>query len=138
MKNKWVYISYRWDTGDVFARMIRDHLRMVKGYKCFLNLKLLPAEDLRRKIMREIPMCDIFILILSRNALARCNKLNDHMRLEITLAREEEIPVIPIMSEDFTWPEKMPEEIEYIKYLNAIYYSQEYSEHFLKRLCHFI
>ncbi len=82
--------------------------------------------------------CDIFLLILSRNALNRCSNSGDNVRQEILEALDRKLAMIPVTAEDFVWPDKMPEGIEVIQDYNAIPYVQVYSDQFFERLYSFI
>ena len=133
-----IFISYRRDTGSTMARMIYDRLRLEKQYDCFLDVEKLNAGNFREHISSEMEKCDIFLLILSRDALNRCSNPNDNVRAEILEALEKKLAIIPVTAEDFAWPGKMPEGIESIQDFNAIPYIQVYSEQFFERLYSFI
>ena len=133
-----IFISYRRDTGSTMARMIYDRVRLEKKYQCFLDVEKLNAGNFREHIAQEMGKCDIFLLILSKNALNRCVNPNDNVRQEIELALEKRLPIIPVMSEDFYWPDVMPQGLESIKDLNGVPYIQVYSEQFFERLYSFI
>lgn len=137
-KAQGIFISYRRDTGSTMSRMIYDRLRFEKGYQCFLDVEKLHAGDFRRGIEKELAKCDIFILILSKNALNRCSDLKDNVRQEIETADRLGLTFIPVTSEDFVWPDVMPEGLEFVKDQNAIPYIQVYSESFFERLYAFI
>ena len=138
MKEKGIFISYRRDTGSTMARMVYDRMRLEKGYQCFLDVEKLNAGDFKKNIANEIAKCDIFILILSSRALERCSNPNDNVRQEILAALSKKLNIIPVTSEDFDWPETMPEGLERIKNYNAIPYVQVYSDQFFDRLYSFI
>lgn len=133
-----VFISYRRDTGSTMARMLYDRMRLEKGYDCFLDVEKLSAGNFRENIAAEMDKCDIFLLVLSKNALKRCVSPDDTVRREIEYALERGLAVIPVTAEDFVWPERMPEGLESIGELNAIPYVQVYSEQFFERLYSFI
>ena len=133
-----IFISYRRDTGSTMARMIYDRLRLEKQYQCFLDVEKLNAGNFRENISLEMDKCDIFLLILSRNALNRCSNPNDNVRREILEAMDRNLAIIPVTAEDFVWPEQMPEGIESIQDYNAIPYVQVYSDQFFERLYSFI
>ena len=133
-----IFISYRRDTGSTMARMIYDRLRLEKKYPCFLDVEKLNAGNFREHIAQEMDKCDIFLLILSKNALNRCVDPHDNVRQEIELALEKHIPIIPVMSEDFAWPDPIPTGLESITDLNGVPYIQVYSEQFFERLYSFI
>ena len=120
------------------ARMIHDRLKLERGYHCFLDVQELSAGNFREKIEKEIEKCDIFLLVLSKNALERCNNLHDNVRQEIEIAMRHNLSIIPVTTEDFIWPETMPQGLEKIKEYNAIQYVQVYSEYFFDRLYSFI
>ena len=133
-----IFISYRRDTGSMMARMLYDRLRLEKQYQCFLDVGKLNAGNFRENIITEMDKCDVFLLVLSRNALDRCSNPEDNVRQEIVAALERKLAFIPVTAEDFIWPEKMPEGLEDIKNYNAIPYVQVYSEQFFERLYSFI
>ncbi len=133
-----IFISYRRDTGSTMARMIYDRLRLEKEYRCFLDVEKLNAGDFHQNILREMDKCDIFLLVLSKNALNRCVNPGDNVRREIESALKRKLAIIPVTSEDFTWPERMPEGLESIENYNSIPYIQVYSEQFFERLYSFI
>ena len=68
-----VFISYRRDTGDVMATLIYNRLCLIKGYQCFLDVKGLDVGDFRKQILEKMDDCDIFLLVLSKDALDRCS-----------------------------------------------------------------
>ena len=133
-----IFISYRRSTGSPMARMIYDRLRLEKKYPCFLDVETLNAGDYRENIAAEMERCDTLVLILSRDALARCSDPDDTVRLEIETALERGLSIIPVTAEDFVWPEKMPQGLERLATLNAIPYVQVYSGEFFERLYSFI
>lgn len=136
--DKNIFISYRRDTGSMLARLVYDRITIQKRWHVFLDVEELAAGDFRRAIQEKMRSCDIFILILSKNSLDRCSDLQDNVRLEIETAREENLAFIPVMTEDFEWPQKMPEGLEYVKDCNAVPYIQVYSQSFFERLYEFI
>ena len=133
-----IFISYRRNTGSTMARMVYDRLRLEKQYHCFLDVETLNAGNFRDHIDSEMDRCDVFLLILTANALNRCSNPNDNVRQEILMAMEKNLTIIPITAEDFSWPDRMPEGLESIQNYNAIPYIQVYSEQFFERLYSFI
>ena len=136
--DKSVFISYRRDTGSMLARLVYDRITIQKRWNAFLDVEELKAGDFRRMIQDKMRSCDIFILVLSKNSLDRCSDPQDNVRLEIETAREENLAIIPVMTEDFEWPQKMPEGLEFVKDCNAVPYIQVYSQSFFERLYDFI
>ena len=136
--DKNIFISYRRDTGSTLARLVYDRFRIEKKWNAFLDVEELAAGDFRKAIREKMRSCDVFVLILSKNSLDRCSDSQDNVRQEIEVARQENLAIIPITSEDFEWPRNMPEGLEYIKDYNAIPYIQVYSESCFNRLYDFI
>ena len=108
------------------------------GYDCFLDVEKLNAGNFRENIVSEMKKCDIFLLVLSKNALNRCVNPHDNVRQEIEEALANGLAIIPVMTEDFAWPETMPQGLESIADLNSVPYIQVYSEQFFERLYSFI
>lgn len=136
--DKNIFISYRRDTGSMLARLVYDRITIQKRWHVFLDVEELAAGDFRKAIQEKMRSCDIFILILSKNSLDRCSDPQDNVRLEIETAKEQNLAFIPVTSEDFEWPQKMPEGLEYVKDCNAVPYIQVYSQSFFERLYEFI
>ena len=133
-----VFISYRRNTGSTMARMIYDRLRLEKHYGLFLDVEKLNAGNFRLNIEKEMAKCDIFLLVLSRDALTRCEDPFDNVRQEIFCASRLGLVIIPVTTEDFDWPERMPTGLEKLRDYNAIPYVQVYSDSFFERLYNFI
>ena len=99
-----IFISYRRSTGSTFARMIYDRLRFEMKYQCFLDVKELDAGNFRKQIREKMDDCDIFLLVLSKDALDRCSEPNDNVLQEILAAKEKQLSIIPVTAVDFEWP----------------------------------
>ncbi len=133
-----IFISYRRDTGSTMARMIYDRLRLEKKYQCFLDVEKLNVGNFHENIIAELDNCRIFLLILTKNALDRCSNPSDVVRQEILTAEEKGLEIIPVTSEDFQWPDTMPEGLEMLGNYNAVQYVQIYSDNFFEKLYSFI
>ncbi len=59
-----------------------------------------------------ISKCKDFILVLSPNALNRCEDEGDWVRREVMCAMEHKKNIIPIMLSGFVWPAEMPKGME--------------------------
>ena len=129
-----IFISYRRDTGSTMARMIYDRLRLEKKYQCFLDVEKLNVGNFHENIIAELDNCRIFLLILTKNALDRCSNPSDVVRQEILTAEEKGLEIIPVTSEDFQWPDTMPEGLEMLGNYNAVQYVQIYSDNFFEKL----
>ena len=132
MKPK-IFISYRRDTGSFMAKMIADRL-IQKKYKCFLDVESLKSGDFHQKILSEMDSSDIFLLLLTSDALDRCSDPADFVRMEIEAALERNLTIIPLMAEDFEFPDVLPQSIDKIRRLQGIRYRHDYSEEFFQKL----
>lgn len=131
-----IFISYRRSTGSLMATLV--HHELIKKYPVFLDVEQLAAGNFQVGIEEEMKSCDTFILILSKDSLDRCGNPDDNVRLEILAAKRYGLAIIPVMTEDFVWPEKMPAGLEDLKFYNAIPYVQVYGDSFFERLYNFI
>ena len=135
--NQKIFISYRRETGGELAKSIHDRLEK-KKYKCFFDLKSIKAGDFQQKILSEMDQCDIFLLVISKNALDRCIDPADYVRLEIEAALERNLTIIPILVETKKFPENLPPSIDRIRKENALTYYLQYAEAFYPKLYSFI
>ena len=133
-----IFISYRRSTGSTLARMIYDRLRFEMKYQCFLDVKELDAGNFRKQIREKMDNCDIFLLVLSKDALDRCSEPNDNVLQEILAAKEKQLSIIPVTAVDFEWPGNLPDDIKDIPDYNAIPDDQVYADSLYKRLYEFI
>lgn len=124
-----VFISYRRENGFLMAQVIYDRLEE-KGLYCFLDLEELRSGIFDDYIRIAIQEAHSFILILSKNALDRCSKEDDKVRMEILEAVRCEKTIIPVMFDGFKWPKKwkdgIPEAIRNLDKINGVSGSKEY------------
>lgn len=137
MKKYDIFISYRRDGGEQSAKTIYDRLKD-KGYKTFYDVETLRSGEFNKKLYSVIEECKDVVVILSPNALERCNDENDWVRLEIAHAFSTNKNVIPILLRGFTFPENLPEDIAKIQYQNGIQSSVEFFDAFLIKLYSFL
>lgn len=90
-----IFISYRRDGGEDFARQIQLALENY-GYKVFLDFDACDDGSFEQKIKVGIKESPIFMLILSHGALERCVNEDDWVRKEIEYAVELKKKIIPI------------------------------------------
>ena len=76
------FISYRRDGGHEMARLLYEHLTN-RGINCFFDLEELGSGKFDVKLLRNIEQSKNFILVLSPDALARCQNEGDWVRSEI-------------------------------------------------------
>lgn len=132
-----IFISYRRDGGEQSAKTIYDRLKD-QGYKVFLDIETLRSGAFNEKLYSVIDECKDVILILSPNALDRCQNEEDWVRLEIAHALKSGKNVIPVMLRGFSFPTDLPEDVESIQYQNGIQASVEFFDAFLIKLYQFL
>ncbi len=129
-----VFISYRRDGGDMTAMYFFQALKE-RGYNVFYDLEVLRAGKFNDALLSSIQSCKDFVLILSPGALDRCNDENDWVRKEIAEALRSKKNIVPVMLKGFQFPEKLPEDIEDVRYQNGLTCTTEYFEESINRLC---
>lgn len=96
MSNKYdIFISYRRENGAQYARTLQLMLEK-KGYKVFLDYNELIDGPFSPKIIEAIKEAPVYIIVLTKGAMARCVNEGDWVRREIEIALEEGTHTIPI------------------------------------------
>lgn len=90
-----IFISYRRDGGAQYARILQLML-IQRGYRVFLDYDELTDGIFSDKIKAAIKEAPVFMLVLSKDSMARCANEDDWVRQEITLAIEQQKHIIPI------------------------------------------
>ncbi|MBR0367734.1 MAG: BspA family leucine-rich repeat surface protein [Clostridia bacterium] len=129
-----IFISYRRDGGDMTAMYFYQALKE-RGYKVFYDLEVLRAGKFNEALLDSIQSCKDFVLILSPHALDRCSDESDWVRREIAEALRAKKNIVPVMLKGFAFPEKLPEDIDDIRYQNGLTCTTEYFEESINRLC---
>ena len=94
-----------------------------KGYTTFFDNDSIGSGVFPTKILNNIEKSDNFILILSPNALDRCEEEGDWVRREIEHAVKYKKNIIPVFLPDFQRPGVLPENVnEALKY-QGVYYN---------------
>ena len=114
-----IFISYRRDGGDTTAKLVCEALKN-KGYTVFYDYDSLKGGVFDSKILDTIDKCQDVVLILPKNALARCKHKNDWIRQEIRRALEKEKNIIPVMMDKFEFPKKLPSDIQDVTRYNGV------------------
>ena len=114
MKQKYdIFISYRRTGGAQYARILQLMLAQ-RGYKVFLDYDELTDGKFGEHIQEAIKSAPIFMLVLSKEALARCKNEGDWVRREIQLAISLKKHIIPV-NPDNTFdgiPNDIPDDIK--------------------------
>ena len=128
-----IFISYRRDGGESTAKILRDKLSEL-GYQVFFDVESLRSGDFNTKLYSVIEECEDFLLILSPGALNRCQNEDDWVRLEIEHALKSGKNVIPVMLRGFSFPEKLPDSIEPLRYKNGVESNYQFFDAFIEKL----
>ena len=105
-----IFISYRRDAFES-ANLFATRLKAL-GYRVFFDIETMNAGKFNEQLLDVISKCKDFILVLSPNALDRCNDEGDWVRRETMCAMEHKKNIIPIMLSGFVWPQEMPKGME--------------------------
>lgn len=132
-----IFISYRRDGGKETAKHLRDIL-VGKGYSVFFDTDSLRNGDFNLALLEVIENCKDFIIILSPNALDRCVSERDWVRQELAHALKTGKNIVPVKSDDFHFPETLPEDIGEIRWKNAVAVDYEYFDAMVEKLVSFL
>lgn len=132
-----VFLSYRRDGGMEMAMLLKDALTK-KRYSVFLDIEGLRSGPFNEKLYEIIDGCTDFVIILPPNALDRCNDEQDWVRLEIERAKKDKKNIVPIILKGFSFPEVLPQSIEFIRYQTAPTVVNEYFDAFVEKLTTFL
>ena len=105
-----IFISYRRDAFES-ANLFATRLKAL-GYRVFFDIETMNAGKFNEQLLDVISKCKDFILVLSPNALNRCEDEGDWVRREVMCAMEHKKNIIPIMLSGFVWPAEMPKGME--------------------------
>jgi DNA-binding beta-propeller fold protein YncE len=134
---KTVFISYR-RTDISWALAVYQDLS-ANGFDVFFDYKSIYSGDFDQIIISNIKARAHFLVILTPNALDRCNEPGDWLRREIEMAITERRNIVPLFFEgfDFGLPaisEKMSGKLEALKKYNGLEVPTGYFEEAMERL----
>ena len=129
-----IFISYRRDGGDMSAMHIYEALKD-RGYDVFYDIEMLRSGKFNEALLDSIQSCKDFVLILSPHALDRCSDENDWVRREIAEALKAKKNIVPVIMRGFSFPEKLPDDIDEVRYRNGLTSTTEYFSESIDRLC---
>lgn len=137
MKQFDIFISYRREGGADTAKHLRDTLTE-KGYKVFLDIESLRSGQFNTELYRVIENSKDVLLILPAGGLDRCADENDWVRLEIEHAKKCEKNIVPIFLKGFSFPEFLPESLDFLRTQNGLAANTDYYEAFVGHLEQFL
>ncbi len=132
-----VFISYRRQGGGADARMMYDRL-VNAGYTVSFDMDTLKNGNFNEELLKRVAECRNFVVLLSAGCFDRtlegCNRDNDWLRLEIATALYNNKNIIAVMLPGFSFPEKLPSDIDAVRFKNGPKYVLEYIDGFYDRL----
>lgn len=129
-----VFISYRQDGGTDVARLLHESLTR-RGYSVYLDVDSEVSGSLDQNLYEVIEKCNVFLLVLSPNALNRCTDERDWVRLEVEHAYAYNKYIIPIFVPGFSFPDTLPMTMSFLEYRWRINFtSGEHYESFINKL----
>ena len=108
------------------------------GYEVFVDVHNNRPGNFIDRIFQEIQMSQVFLLLLTPNALDNCVNANDFVRLEIETAIQYQVTIIPILYEGFAFPKDMPQSISNVALWHGINYHQNSEVGFEHELLSFL
>lgn len=128
-----IFISYRRDGGYEMARLLYEHLKNM-GLNPFFDLEELRAGPFNVKLYNVIEECENFVLVLPPHALDRCAATDDWLRLEIEHAIKMNRNIIPLMMQNFSWPDTLPPSMDRLPKYNGVQMSRDYFSASIEKL----
>ena len=132
-----IFLSYRRDGGIKDAMLLKNALED-RGYSVFLDMNSLHAGQFDEQLYQRIDECTDFVLVLPKGALDRCKNEDDWVRKEIEHAHAGGKNIIPIMLEGFSFPDELPETIDFIQRTHGLKPSFDYFDAFIDKLTNFL
>jgi len=111
-----IFISYSRQTSNTRAQLLYKELSQ-RNYLVFLDHKDLPSGNYRDYIQTAIEMCKDFIVFLSPGTLDSV-----WVQEEVKRALLAERNIIPVISEDFIWPDHLPDWMSDLRNQNGVIY----------------
>jgi hypothetical protein len=125
-----LFISYRRDDAAVVAGRICDRLQAHFGRSSvFMDVDSIPyGTDFRKHLTDAVTQCDVLLAVIGPDWLKvqadgrpRLAEPNDFVRIEIKVALEKGIRIVPVLIGQTTMPleSQLPEELKGFAYLQA-------------------
>jgi hypothetical protein len=104
----------------------------------FFDVENLRAGDFNKELYDVIDQCNDFLIILSPDALDRCENEGDWVRNELSYALKKKKNIVPVLLRGFTFPDQLPEDINDVRFKNGLEASSEFFDAFVARLQKFL
>lgn len=132
--DKSVFISYRRDGGDGWARVIFGNLSE-RGYKVFLDVDSIDSGNFERIILNQIEAHAHFLVLLTPRSLNRCSEPHDWLAREIEHAIKLQRNIVPLMFPPFSFNKlTLPAAIASLSTYNALHIHNQYFDEGMTKL----
>lgn len=132
-----VFISYRRQGGGADARMMYDRLANA-GYTVSFDMDTLKNGNFNEELLKRVAECKNFVVLLSEGCFDRtldgCKREEDWLRIEIATALYNNKNIVTVMLPGFSFPEKLPPDIDAIRNKNGPKYDLYYIDGFYNKL----
>ncbi|XP_032598806.1 NAD(+) hydrolase sarm1 isoform X1 [Drosophila grimshawi] len=135
-----VFVSYRRSNGSQLASLLKVHLQL-RGFSVFIDVERLEAGKFDNGLLNSIRQAKNFVLVLTPEALHRCindEDCKDWVHREIVAALNANCNIIPIMDQQFTWPENLPDDMCSVAHFNAVSWIHDYQDACIDKLERFL
>lgn len=118
-----VFISYRRNTGDLLARLVKENLIKKYGEKLtvFYDQEEITNGYFESVIKTAIISVECVIVLLSKDSLIE--RENDYFLKEIEFSLQKNKPIVLLTTKDFESPVSYPERIKNLQHLHQIVYN---------------
>jgi hypothetical protein len=127
-----IFLSYRHKDSQTWTERIGDDLKACFGAKAvFQDVEAIPpGVDFRQHLHAQLGQCQVVLVVIGPAWLTitdelgtrRLDQASDIVRLEIEVALQHKIPIIPLLVEKATMPlqEQLPGTIQQLAFYNAL------------------
>lgn len=116
------------------ARLVYEFLKQ-QGYRVFMDVEDLKSGPFNTALFDKIDSATDAVVILTPGSLDRCHEKDDWLRLEVAYAIQKNKNIIPVMTNDFSWPsEPLPVGITALPTFQGIVPSHVLFKESLKKL----
>lgn len=125
-----VFISYRRSNGSELASLIKVYLE-IRGHRVFIDVVQLENGNFGHNLLKHLKKAKNFVLVLTKSSLDRCigdKENNDWVHKEIVTAMQNQLNIIPVAADDFTWPEMLPEDMRNLQKYDVVQWSYDYQD----------
>lgn len=109
-----VFISYRRETGSLFADLIYDEF-VNRGIKAYMDREERKSGDFDERLLKVIAQSKNLVILVTKDAFKRCSETNDWVRRELECALKENVFIVPVFLDGADFDAELPESISAIK-----------------------